>query len=123
MHTREDHGTTTAIPDGSQQPYCPPGALWEPGHGANRTSRPPRDTACGIADGDFAVLLYTVSRTNANSSGRSETSSSGKRAGVQVSEPGTPVHPQKMEGKQSARTRGRSGAGHHDERSLFMGGR
>jgi len=47
----------------------------------------------------------------------------GKRAGVQVSEPGTPVLPQKMEGKQSARTRGRSGAGHHDERSLFMGGR
>jgi len=63
MHTREDHGTVTAIPDGGQQSYRPPGTLWEPGHDADRVPRPPRDTAYGITDGDFVVLPYTFSRT------------------------------------------------------------
>ncbi len=44
MHTRDDHGAATAIPDGSQQPYCPPGTLWGPGHDANRVPRSPQDT-------------------------------------------------------------------------------
>jgi len=52
-----------------------------PGSDVNRDTRPPRDTACGFPDGDFAVLLYIVSRTNTDSSGHSETSSSGKKSG------------------------------------------
>ena len=52
-----------------------------PGSDVNQGSRLPRDTAGGVPDGDFAVLLYTVSRTNTDSSGHSETSSSGKKSG------------------------------------------
>jgi len=61
MRTPGGHGTATAIPSGRQQPHCPPGTLWEPGHDADRVPRSPRDTAGGIADRDFSVAPLNVS--------------------------------------------------------------
>src|SRR5690606_2749697 len=56
-----DRRTATAILDGRQQPYCPPGTLRGPGHDANRDTRPPRDTACGITNRDVGVPPHNVS--------------------------------------------------------------
>ena len=55
-----------------RQHHQPPGTLQGPGHDANRVSRPPRDTACGIVNRDVVVLLYTFSVPIVNSTGYSK---------------------------------------------------